>query len=202
MVALNKKIIGLTLIVVSLLSMGIWEFWGRETVSYETIIVLKKPLEANVVLMNEDFIEKKVDSPSQNALKPKDLNWLVGMETVQYVAEGIELRKEYFGQSEYKVGEDTSKGIISLSTDWLLSFPQTLSRGDQISLYSNKIKVGECIVAHVRDSSNNEVIFSQRDRENANGTILYIEVIADVSTLLDITSAAAEGNKFALVNLR
>ena len=199
---MSKRVIGLVLILVSLLSMGIWEFWGRETMSYETIIVLKKPLDSNVVLVKEDFAEKKVESPSQNALRTKDLNWLVGMETAQYVAEATELRKEYFCQSEYRVGGDTNKGTMSLSTDWLLSFPQTLARGDRISLYSGKTKVGECIVAHTRDSSNNEIVFSQRDRGSSNGSIMHIEVISDISTLLNISSQASKGEKFTLVNLR
>lgn len=199
---MNKKIIGLVLIIASLFSMGIWEFWGRKTVSYETIIVLKKPLESNVILTEDDFVEKRVEEPSQDALRPKDLKWLIGMETSQYVAEATELRKEYFSQSEYRIGGDTNKGIISLSTDWLLSFPQTLSRGDSITLYDGTKKVGQCIVAHVRDSSNNEVIFSMRDRSAANGTVMYIEVISDIATLLDIASSAAEGVKFTVVSLR
>ena len=65
----------------SLFLMGVWEFWGRENMAYEEILVLKEPLGASSLLTEECFKTKKVDSPSREALKPKDVASLLGMET-------------------------------------------------------------------------------------------------------------------------
>lgn len=198
---MNKKIIGFVIIVISLSLMGIWEFWGRENLAYEDILVLKEPLEANTVLTEDAFDVKKVDSPSKEALKPTDKASLIGMETSQYVAENTELRRAYFVPAEYQVGADTGKGMMAISTDWLLSYPQTLMRGDTIALFKDATKIGECLVSHVRDSSNNEIVFSKVDRASSTGSILYIEVIGEISTLMSIAGEAAKGGRFALISL-
>lgn len=198
---MNKKIIGFVIIVISLSLMGIWEFWGRENLAYEDILVLKEPLEANTVLTEDAFDVKKVDSPSKEALKPTDKASLIGMETSHYVAENTELRRAYFVPSEYQVGADTGRGMMAISTDWLLSYPQTLMRGDTIALFKDATKIGECLVSHVRDSSNNEIVFSKVDRASSTGSILYIEVIGEISTLMSIAGEAAKGGRFALISL-
>lgn len=198
---MNRKLIGFAIIVFSLVSMGTWEFWGREHLYYETILVLKEPLEAHRIVGEEDLETKKVELPSKNALKLKDKQKLIGMETAQYVADDTELREEYFCQSKYQVGEDTGKGTLAISHDWLLSYPQSLMRGDNIALYNGNTKVGECIVSHVRDSSNNEISFSKDSRQTSSGTAIHLEVISDISTLLEISKIAAGGARFALINL-
>jgi hypothetical protein len=192
---------GFVIIVVSLFLMGVWEFWGRENLAYEEILVLKEPLRANSVLTEECFATKRVDSPSKEALKPKDKDSLLGMETLQYVAEGVELRHAYFVPAKYRVGGDTGKGIMSISQDWLLSYPQTLARGNTVALFNGNTKVGECVIAHVRDSSNNEVVFSKEDKAIASGSVLYMEVVSDVATLLNIACEAAKGSRFAVISL-
>ena len=198
---MNKKLIGFVIIMLSLFLMGVWEFWGRENMAYEEILVLKEPLGASSLLTEECFKTKKVDSPSREALKPKDVASLLGMETSQYVAENVELRRAYFVPARYQVGGDTGKGMMSISLDWLLSYPQTLSRGNTVALFKENTKVGECVVAHVRDSSNNEVIFSKEDKASASGNVLYIEVISDVATLLNIANEASKGSRFAVISL-
>lgn len=185
----------------SLFLMGVWEFWGRENMAYEEILVLKEPLGASSLLTEECFKTKKVDSPSREALQPKDVASLLGMETSQYVAENVELRRAYFVPARYQVGGDTGKGMMSISLDWLLSYPQTLSRGNTVAFFKENTKVGECIIAHVRDSSNNEVIFSKEDKASASGNVIYIEVISDVATLLNIANEASKGSRFAVISL-
>ena len=199
---MNKKLIGFMIIVFSLLSMGIWEFWGREYFSYQDILVLKESLDSNTVVTEESFEIKRVDSPSKEALRPTDKNQLIGKETSQFVAGNAELRKEYFISAEYQIGGDTGKGIMAISTDWLLSYPQTLMRGDKVTIFKGDDKIGECIIAHVRDSSNNEVTFSQKDRFNSSGIVIYVEVIGDVRTLMDISKVASKGQKLALINVQ
>ena len=182
--------------------MGIWEFWGREHISYQEILVLKESLDSGTVVSEALFDTRRVEDPSKEALTPSEKKDIIGMETSQFVAGNTELRREYFDYPRYQIGGDTGKGIMAISTDWLLSYPQTLMRGDQVTFFKGTTKVGECIVAHVRDSSNNEVSFSNIDRFNSSGIVLYIEVIGDISSLIDISSAVSKGGKLALVNLQ
>ena len=190
------------MIVLSLSLMGVWEFWGREELSYEEILVLKESLDPGTVIEEQHFAIKKTDSPSKEALKPKDASGLVGLETAQYVAGDLELRKEYFIPAQYQVGNDTGKGVMALSMDWLLSYPQTLKRGDTIGIYKESTKIGECVVAHVRDSANNEIVFSKGDRNTSSGTALYVEVIGEVGELIGISKEAAKGQRLSLINLQ
>ena len=190
------------MIVLSLSLMGVWEFWGREELAYEDILVLRKPLEAGTILSEDSFSVKKADSPSKEALRPGDRSELVGLATSQYVADDLELRREYFTPVEYRVGGDTGRGIMALSMDWLLSYPQTLRRGDKVELYKESKKLGECVVAHVRDSANNEIVFSPGDRSSSTGTALYVEVIGEIGTLVGISKEAAKGNRFSLINVQ
>lgn len=198
---MNRRLVGFALIIVSLVAMGIWEFWGREHISYETILVLKEPLKANTVVKEDDFTFKRVEAPSKYALKPEDKASFIGLETAQYVAENVELRREYFIGTEYQVGSNTGKGIMALPLDWFMSYPQTITRGDKVEIYKDDQRIAECIVAHSRDSSNNDVVFSDVDRSNASGTVLYLEVIGEISTLIDISKQASSGTRFTLINL-
>ena len=198
---MNKKVIGLIVVALAIVSMGIWEFWGREAATTEEILVLEEPLPANRVLEPEDFKLKKVEGPSKHALKATDLEGLIGLKTGQFVPEETELRREFFVESDYLVGGDTGKAMMTLCMDWLVSFPQTMARGDKLCLYNGKEKVGDVVVAHVRDSSNNEVLYTGRDRATSTGVILNIEVISDVASLITISEIAKLNKKFTAVRI-
>ena len=78
-----------------------------------------------------------------------------------------ELRREYFQTSQFAVGQDSGKALMSLSSDWLLSFPQTLRRGDKVSIYNGTVKLMEAVTAHVKDSGGQEVLSQDSQRMEA-----------------------------------
>lgn len=199
---MNRRVIGFAIITVTMITIGIWEFWGRENIAYQSVLVLKDDLPENTVVTEENFKVKKLEAPSNYALKPKDKDKLIGCETSQYVAAGTELRKEYFAQSKFIIGGDTGKKLMSLPTEWLLSFPQTLRRGDEITLYNGQVKILEAVVAHIRDSSNQEVISSDKERYDSSSTVSYIEIIAGAGELVELARLAEEGNRFALLSIQ
>lgn len=197
---MNRRVIGFAIITVTMITIGIWEFWGRENIAYKSVLVLKEDLPENTVVTEENFKVRKLESPSEHALRPGDREGLIGCETSQYVAGGTELRKEYFAQSKFLIGGDTGKELMSLSADWLLSFPQTLRRGDEITVYNGQVKVLEAVVAHIRDSSNQEVVSSDKERRDSSSTVSYIEIIAETGELVELARLAKEGNRFALLS--
>ncbi len=197
---MNRRIIGFAIITATMITIGIWEFWGRENIAYQSVLVLKDDLPENTIITEENFKVKKLESPSADALKPKDKDKLVGCETSQYVAAGTELRKEYFAQSKFIIGGETGKELMSLPAEWLLSFPQTLRRGDEITLYNGQVKIIEAVVAHIRDGSNQEVISSDKERYDSSSTVNYIEIIAETGELVELARLAEEGNRFTLLS--
>lgn len=196
---MNRRVIGFAMIVITMITIGIWEFWGRETIAYKSVLMLKEDLPANTVVSEEDFKIRKVESPSQYALSPKDKENLIGCETSQYVAADAELRKEYFCESKFTVGGDTGRSVMYLPMEWLLSCPQTLRRGDEITIYNNKVKVLEAVVGYVKDSGNQEVKSLDRDRLDSSAIVSHVEIIAGDDELVELARLAAEGNRFALL---
>ena len=199
---MNRRIIGLAMITVTLAAIGIWEFWGRENISYRQVILLKEDTKAHTVISEDDIQTKKLESPSGEALTEADAENLIGMETSQYVAADTELRREYFQTSQFAVGQDSGKALMSLSSDWLLSFPQTLRRGDKVSIYNGTVKLMEAVTAHVKDSGGQEVLSQDSQRMEASSALSHIEIIGSEEDLVELSKLASEGAKFTLTTTR
>lgn len=199
---MNRRIIGLAMITVTLAAIGIWEFWGRENISYRQVIVLREDTKAHTVISEDDIQTKKLESPSGEALTEADAEKLIGMETSQYVAADTELRREYFQTSQFAVGQDSGKALMSLPSDWLLSFPQTLRRGDKVSIYNGTVKLMEAVTAHVKDSGGQEVLSQDSQRMEASSALSHIEIIGSEEDLVELSKLASEGAKFTLTTTR
>ena len=199
---MNRRIIGLAMITVTLAAIGIWEFWGRENISYRQVIVLREETKAHTVISEDDIQTKKLESPSGEALTEADAEKLIGMETSQYVAADTELRREYFQTSQFAVGQDSGKALMSLPSDWLLSFPQTLRRGDKVNIYNGTVKLMEAVTAHVKDSGGQEVLSQDSQRMEASSALSHIEIIGSEEDLVELSKLASEGAKFTLTTTR
>lgn len=199
---MNRRIIGLAMITVTLAAIGIWEFWGRENISYRQVIVLREDTKAHTVISEDDIQTKKLESPSGEALTEADAENLIGMETSQYAAADTELRREYFQTSQFAVGQDSGKALMSLPSDWLLSFPQTLRRGDKVNIYNGTVKLMEAVTAHVKDSGGQEVLSQDSQRMEASSALSHIEIIGSEEDLVELSKLASEGAKFTLTTTR
>lgn len=196
---MKRRIIGLTIVSVTLVSIAVWEFWGRENIAYQSVLVLAEDTGANAVISEEMLEVKRLEAPSEDALRPEDAEKIMGMETSQFVAKNTELRKEYFRISAFATGGDTKRAVMSLPSEWLLSLPQSLRRGDRITVYNKKMMILEAVVAHVRDSGNREVISEDSERLNGSGVISHVEIIGGVDELVELARLGREGNRFTLI---
>ena len=121
----KKRIVGFVLIVVSLGTLGFWEFWGRESFSYEKILVFSQDIGRNTTV-TKDMIEiKSVENPPEGSLGPADLPLILGLETIQYVPAGTGLFQEFFQEPVFSVGKGTGQYILYIPNQWLNSYPQT-----------------------------------------------------------------------------
>ena len=164
--------------------------------------MLREDTKAHTVISEDDIQTKKLESPSGEALTEADAENLIGMETSQYVAADTELRREYFQTSQFAVGQDSGKALMSLSSDWLLSFPQTLRRGDKVSIYNGTVKLMEAVTAHVKDSGGQEVLSQDSQRMEASSALSHIEIIGSEEDLVELSKLASEGAKFTLTTTR
>ena len=106
---MNRKRIGIVIIVGTLICIAAWEFWGREAISLDKVLVLKKDTPENTVVHRDDMTVAKIENADSDALRPDDIDSIIGMRTSQYVAGGTELRKEYFANLFFILGRIQTK---------------------------------------------------------------------------------------------
>ena len=196
---MKQKTIGLALIFLSLGVLGWWVFWGRENLSYEDVLVFRTDVVRGTAVEKNMLEIRKMDKPGSGALLEENLNQILGLETVQYVPEGAPLHMEYFQNPALAVGGETGQFILSIPNQWLMSFPQTLRRGDEVSFYCEGKVVASAPVAYVRDSSNQEVLSGDEARLDATAPVSLIEIVVDESKALKLGKLADQGKRFVLL---
>ena len=93
---MKRKIAGILLIVLSLGTLGFWELWGRENMTYDRVLVLKESLPKNTLVTEDMFREKKIEKAGDGVILSSQRDELKGLETSQYVPAGTVLYREYF----------------------------------------------------------------------------------------------------------
>lgn len=196
---MKKRVVGLVLIFASLGTLGFWEFWGRENLTYEKILVFQEDV-ARCSPVEEQMLEVRlVEDAAEDALRPEDLSRIMNMETVQYIPAGTPLYEEFFQDPALSVGGDTGNYILSIPNQWLMSYPQTLRRGDEVIFYCDGRLIVTAVVAYARDSSNQEVISEDDARLNASASVSLVEVVVDEGRALKLGKLADKGKKFVLL---
>lgn len=196
---MRQKVIGMLLIVVSLGALGFWEFWGRENLSYAKVLVLSQDTARNTLIEKNMLEVRRMDEPEGPVLREEDAARLIGLETAQYVPAGTPLYGEYFQDPVLAVGGETGQYILSIPNQWLMSFPQTLRRGDEVSFYCEGKLVTSALVAYVRDSSNQEVISDDDARLQASAPVSLVEVVVTEEKALKLGKLGDEGKRFVLL---
>ena len=199
---MNKKRAGLTIIVLAMVLIAVWEFWGREALAYDKVLALREDAAENKVIEAEDFVVIKMENAPDWALRADAAESLTGMKTAQYVAGRTPLRKEYFAPSLFYIGADSERAIMALPLDWLLSCPQTVRRGDAVGIYGGDGTIMEAVVIHAKNSGGQEVVSADAERLNGTEAVSFLEIIGDKDDLIRLAESAASGEKFALLCLR
>ena len=196
---MKKRIAGLILIVASLGCLGFWEFWGREHLSYEKVLVFRQDTARNTAVEESMLEVVFMEEPPDGALRAEDASTLMNLETVQYVPAGPPLFSEFFQDPRLSVGGTSGQYVLSIPNQWLLSYPQTLRRGDTVRFYCEEEIVLSAVVAYARDSSNQEVVSADDERLKASAPVSLVEVIVDEEKALKLGKLGEEGKKFVLL---
>lgn len=196
---MKQKVTGLLLIVASLGALGFWEFWGREHLSYEAVLVLGQDTARNTTIESSMLEIRMMEKPDQDVLREEDAKQILGLETAQYVPSGTPLYREYFQDPAMAVGGETGQYILSIPDEWLMSYPQTLRRGDEVSFYCEGKLVTSALVAYARDSSNREVVSGDDTRLEASAAVSLVEIVVNEEKALMLGRLADQGKRFVLL---
>lgn len=196
---MKQKAAGILLIVISLGALGFWEFWGRENLAYEQILVLRQNIPENTEIVRSLLEVKRVENPGEKVLLEKDAATLIGMESSQFIPAGTPLHREFFQDPSLATGGSTGQYILSIPDEWLISFPQTLRRGDEVGFYYGEKQVISARVAHVRDSSNQEVVSADDARLQATAPASQLEVVVTEAEAVKLAAMAEKGKRFMVL---
>ena len=196
---MKKRIVGIFLIAASLGTLGFWEFWGRENLSYERILVFREDAGRNTAVTEELLTVALAESADPRVLREDDISKVSGMETIQYIPAGTPLYEEYFQDPKLAVGGESGQYILSIPNQWLLSYPQTLRRGDTVSFYCDGELILSAAVAYARDSSNQEVVSQDDTRLAASAPVSLVEVVVDEAKAKKLGKLGEAGERFVLL---
>lgn len=178
-----KTLLGCLLLIVSIAAMIGWELYGRDMIYYDQVVVMKTNVNKGHIIVPEDIEYKKLDNNSilQGAIK--DTKKLIGMETLNYIAENGQVVEQYVVDSKYSLKEN--ERIMQLPKSWIISLPETIRRRDKIFIYainenessSDKYYILKAIVAYVKDNNNKEIYDISSNRFEGSSNISDIEII-------------------------
>ena len=214
---MKRSVAGIILIAAAIAGMLYWELVGRDSLMYTEVLTVNRDVEAGTLITRDMLDLKKTTTPSARALRLKNAEELLGLQAVSYLPAGAELFSEYFEEESLVVHEDRGEYIFSIPTGWLVAYPQTLRRGDSVSLllvrersaFAEEASIGPAdpktgdevlssTVLYVKSSSNDEVV-SDSDRLKAASTVSIIEIIAQKEQAQLLTRLAAEGCRFVVL---
>ena len=220
--ALIFSILGVVLMIASVVTISWWETSGRAQLLYSEVVVLNQSVEADTTI-TEDMLEViKIDPGIFIEGAVVDKEKVIGKTTTQYIPKYSQLNLEYFtGEKLESAKED--QYIFTIPADWIITFPNSLRRGDIIYFYpvkiedekgeesksfniSSSIKVTKesdlvkSEVAYLKDSGNREVVDTVgEERYDASANIASIEIITNWKDFSYLQGLAYKNYKFIIL---
>jgi len=216
------SILGVILMLATLAMIYFWETSGREKFLYTEVVVLNQSVEAGSAIEPGmlDLVKVNPDNLIEGAVVDKDE--VTGKYSAHYIPKYSQLALAYFkDESIGTIKED--QYIFTIPSDWIITFPSSLRRGDTIYFYPVKvtsekgeegrpinslsstkvIKESDLIkseVAYLKDSGNREVVNTVgEDRYDASANISSIEIITSYEDMSYLENLAGSSWKFILL---
>ena len=216
------SILGLVLMIASIITICWWETSGRAQLLYSEVLVLNQSVEADATI-TEDMLEVIKIDPSifiEGAVVDKEK--VIGKTTTQYIPKYSQLNLEYFKGKKLEASKE-DQYIFTVPADWIITFPNSLRRGDIIYFYpvkiedekgeeSNSFNISSSIkvtkesdlvkseVAYLKDSGNREVVDTVgKERYDASANITSIEIITNWKDFSYLQGLAYKNYKFIIL---
>ena len=195
---MKKTFVGIILIVLSLAGIFGWEFYGRERLMYTEILTVNQNIDAGTVITSDMLASKKTDGASSSSYRVTNVGEVLGKEATGFIPFGAELYPEYFSEISLVVHEDKGEFVLSIPSDWVVSYPQTIRRGDKITFLCDGEEVLSGITVLYAKSSGNTEVISDNERLADAANVSLLEVIVNKNQAQLLTSLAS-GNEEELI---
>lgn len=216
-----KGIVGIMLILLSIVILFSWESFGREALTYDSVIVFKEDIQKGTIIQKNmlGIMKLQKDTLIKGTIQNPDL--IIGKRSNTFIPRGLQLCNEFFSDPELVTGDGNN--ILSIPMDWIYSYPQTIRRGDLVHFYVlDKELIGEndenyevfseestkfanerplisAKIAYVKDSSNREVIDVTPDRLDGSAAVSQIEIVISEDKYKLLKTAASNGQIFVIM---
>ena len=216
------SILGIILMLSTLAMIYFWETKGRERFLYTDVVVLNQNIEADTAIEPDmiDLVKINPDNLMEGAVAKKDE--VIGKYSAHFIPKYSQLSLAYFKDESVGVTKEYQY-IFSIPVDWIITFPNSLRRGDTIYFYPVKVagesgessmsfsslsnikvtKESELVrseVAYLKDSGNREVVNTEgEERYDASANISSIEIITSYEDMSYLENLDESGWKFIIL---
>ncbi len=184
---MKRALAGIIVIIVGLALLFYWESSGREQMQYEQVICASAAIQKGQTITDELLTTKALPKDCLISGALKNEAELIGTVAAQYIPAQAQISREMIYTDDFYIDTDRGESIYKLPADWIDNRSAAIRRGDTVEIYlaDGKRKVGEYMVAYVKDAQEREVssIAGQEyadmlNRTDATGVIDHIEIIA------------------------
>ncbi|MFZ3387153.1 MAG: SAF domain-containing protein, partial [Candidatus Hydromicrobium sp.] len=125
------SILGILLMLATMAMIYFWETSGREQFLYSSVVVLNQSVEANISITSDmlDWIKINPNNLMEGAIAQKEK--IVGKYSAHYIPKYSQLGLAYFKDDTTNIKEEDCY-IFTIPADWIITFPNSLRRGDTI----------------------------------------------------------------------
>jgi len=216
------SILGIILMLSTLAMIYFWETKYRERFLYTDVVILNQSVEADTAIESGmiDLIKINPDNLIEGAVVKKDE--VIGRYSAHFIPKYSQLSLAYF-KDESMGATKEDQYIFTVPSDWIITFPNSLRRGDIIYFYPVKVtseggeqnrsfnsisstKITEeselvrSEVAYLKDSGNREVVNTEgEERYDASANISSIEIITSYEDMSYLENLAKSGWKFIIL---
>ena len=159
-----KPIIGIFLIIMSVFGLVIWEKWGKDTLLYDDALVFRKNVTAGTVI-TEDLLTFKRISIEEDYIPFRERKKILGYEADGFIHKGVPVFEEYFRSPVLSASEERGDYILSIPQEWIISVPESLSKGDKLSFFFEDNLMTSAYVVSMVQGELVEVIVNRNQAE-------------------------------------
>ncbi|MCL4378510.1 MAG: SAF domain-containing protein [Actinobacteria bacterium] len=214
--------IGILLMLATMAMIYFWETRGREQFLYSSVVVLNQSVEANVSIKSSmlGLIKINPNTLIEGAIVQKEK--IIGKYSAHYIPKNSQLAPAYFKDDTTDIKKE-DQYIFAIPTDWIITFPNSLRRGDMIYFYPVKIvdkneqqnksfnnldnikitsqsDLLKSKVAYLKDSGNREVVNTPgEDRYDGSANIASIEIVTNYEGVSYLQNLAESNWKFIIL---
>jgi multidrug efflux pump subunit AcrA (membrane-fusion protein) len=209
-----KGVIGISVLLVAIFGIVIWENGGRQALTYTDAYVVSRDIKAGEIVTAGMIGTIKIETETSvsNPAAPADI---IGLEAAVDIPAGLQLVPGLF------LGEDTladGERVFAIPSEWILSCPRTIRQGDTVFFYpiketkaldedgntetvmsGSETSVLSAKAAYIKDSSNREVVDVTPVRMDASADTSTFEIIVDNDGYKVLLDRVKEGYRFNLM---